>query len=178
MGLTAGLCLLLPADAVKAAPGGGNWFYEQLNPYTGAWKGRGFGRRKNSEEKEVVSCKGTHNWLKKGREFEQRYTCWGGDFAVSGAFRIRPGKTRGDCIGEAINGAGEVIGKIWGKIKPDGALKVNMKKNFSKTVNQASLTPKKNGRIVYSVMAPVKEGGGTREILNITYKKLKGKKAR
>ena len=174
-GLVSISCLSLLPGSSTPANAGTTWFFDQLNPYTGAWKGRGFGRRKGSDEKEVVSCKGIHKWLKKGREFEQSYTCWGGDFAVSGSFRIKPGKVEGECLGEAMNGAKEVTGKIWGKIMETGELKVNMKKNFEKKITQASLVPQKNGSIVYSVYTPKEDGQGLRQILKITYKKMKKK---
>lgn len=169
----AGLVLAAPQSPAHAA---GGWFYDQLNPYTGKWKGRGFGRRKNSDNKEVVSCKGIHKWVRKGAEFEQSYTCWGGDFVVSGAFRLKPAREKGACVGEAMNGAKEVTGKLWGKVMETGELKVNMQKNFSKNVSRATLVPKKDGSIVYTVFSPARNGDKPREILNITYKKMPAKK--
>ncbi len=151
-----------------------NAFYEEFNVFTGKWKGRGLGQRNAKAAKEVVSCKGIHRWLKKGRLFEQSYTCWGADFIFTGAFRLQPGSAPGLYKGISLNGAGEETGKVTGHKLESGILEFVLKKNFSTNVNISHLKVLKNGYIDYRITSTDPKTGEDYQALKIIYsRKLK-----
>ncbi len=174
------LCLMALAASLaffpqsKAAAQENNEFFKEFNVFTGKWRGRGLGQRNAGAAKEVVSCKGIHRWLKKGRLFEQSYTCWGADFIFTGAFRLQPGSAPGLYKGISLNGAGEETGKVTGHKLESGILEFILKKNFSKDVNMSHLKVLENGHIDYRITSTDPKTGENYQALKIIYsRKLK-----
>ena len=155
-------------NTVSAAPSNSE-FFNEFNVFIGKWKGRGLGQRKADAAKEVVSCKGIHRWLKKGRLFEQTYTCWGADFIFSGAFQLKPAASPELCKGVALNGAKEETGKITCRKLETGELEFIMRKNFSKRINVSHLKVLKNGHIDYNIRSRDPKTGETYQALKIAY---------
>ena len=161
-----------PLPIFAAAQSSG--FFDEFNKYVGKWKGRGVGQRNPASAREAVSCKGVHRWLKKGRLFEQSYTCWGADFIFSGSVHLKPAKNPVQYVGVSLNGAREEVGKVVGHKLESGILEFKLYKNFSRQSRTARLSMLENGKIEYSITQTDKATGKPFEILQITYvKRLK-----
>ncbi len=162
--------MIFSASPLRAVTQDSN-FFNEFNKYVGKWKGRGIGQRNSASAREAVSCKGVHRWLKKGRLFEQSYTCWGADFIFSGSVHLKPAKNSVQYVGVSLNGAKEEIGKVVGRKLESGTLEFMLHKNFSKQSRTAKLNMLENGKIEYSITQTDKATGYPLEVLKIIYAK-------